>query len=62
MYAWIDLYLQKQIQTSASSIQIKPHVTLIHKCPFDVLSHRRFLQMKQILHFFDSMCKENDRK
>jgi len=62
MHAWFDLYSRKQTQVVAPPIQTEISPTVVHKCPFDVMSHRRFMQMKQILHFFNSICKENDRK
>jgi hypothetical protein len=57
MYAWIDLYSRQQTQIMDPPIQLHLQQT-IQKCPFDAMSHRRFMQMKQILHFFDSICKE----
>ena len=62
MHAWFDLYSRKQTQVVAPPIQTEIPPTVVHKCPFDVMSHRCFMQMKQILHFFNSICKENDRK
>jgi len=62
MHAWFDLYSRKQTQITAPPIQPEIPHTVVHKCPFDVMSHRRFMQMKQILHFFDSISKGNDRK
>ena len=62
MHAWFDLYSRKQTQVVAPPIQTEIPPTVLHNCPFDVMSHRRFMQMKQILHFFNSICKENDRK
>jgi len=62
MHAWFDLYSRKQTHVVAPPIQTEIPPTVVHKCPFDVMSHRRFMQMKQILHFFNSICKENDRK
>jgi hypothetical protein len=62
MYAWIDLYSRQQTQIMAPPIQTNLQQTVVHKCPFDAMSHRRFMQMKQILHFFDSIYKGNDRK
>lgn len=59
MYAWFDLYSRKQTQTMTPPIQTHLQSTTIQKCPFDAMSHRRFMQMKQILHFFDSICKDN---
>lgn len=59
MYAWFDLYSRKQTQLVTPLIQPEIPHTVVQKCPFDAMSHRRFMQMKQILHFFDSICKDN---
>ena len=51
MYAWIDLYMQKQ--------KPQPFTIQTHKkcnCPFDHMVRQR---MKQMIHFFDSIGKKN---
>jgi hypothetical protein len=62
MHAWIDLYSRQQTQIMDPPIQTHLQPAIIHKCPFEAMSHRRFMQMKQILYFFDSIYKGNDRK
>jgi hypothetical protein len=58
MHAWFDLYSQKQTQLVTPSIQIQLQSTTKQKCPFHYMVHRRFMQMKQVLYFFDSIRKE----
>ena len=58
MHAWFDLYSRKQTQLVTTPIQTHFETTSLQKCPFQYMVHRRFMQMKQVLHFFDSIRKE----
>ena len=58
MHAWFDLYSRKQTQLVTPPIQIHLQTTTKQKCPFDYMIHRRFMQMTQVRHFFDSIRKE----
>jgi hypothetical protein len=62
MHAWFDLYSRKQTQILTPPIQTHVETTAVHKCPFDYMIQRRLVRVKQVLHFFDSICKENDPK
>ena len=57
MHAWFDLYSRKQTQIMAPPIQPHLQPVSVHKCPFEAMSHGRFMDLKQILHFFDSISK-----